>query len=302
MEEFEIAAMIYANQQKENVRYKCMSTHLLPEPVTQIITNEFLSSFRETGISTAWDIKDFDQNKGWLADIRAYTFKRAITIEGPSAFYGGPYGPNAWTVEGGLCSMGAASYSHSPLPEGMVVGRYCSIGKGLRFLDFSHPTDWVSSSVAFFKPTGVNSTSALANLADRLISLENSSMTRMEFNPRQGKEYPHIGHDVWIGENVTLAMGITIGTGSIIAAGSIVTRNVPPYAIVAGVPAAIRKYRFDQELTQELLSVEWWKYCFSDFSGLDIKKPGNFVNNLKSLIKKEEISSWKPRTLQLPLK
>src|SRR5690606_21389214 len=122
-----------------------------------------------------------------------------------------------WTAEGGLCTMGAASYSHSPLPEGLVVGRYCSLGKGLRFLDFAHPSEWASTSVAFFRPMQVSTTSCLATLIDRLGHDTDPSFERAEFNPRLGRDYPTIGHDVWIGENVALALGATIGTGAVIA-------------------------------------------------------------------------------------
>jgi len=267
---------------------------MLATPVTLEITKELLARFNAAGISTSWDIEQFDQMQGWLAELKAYTFNRSITIEGPCAFYGGPYAPNAWSAEGGLCSMGAASYSHSPLPEGVSVGRYCSIGKGLRFLDFSHPTGWLSSSVVFFKPVGVNSVSALAHLSDRLIEDKTSGTARKEFDPKLGRDYPQIGHDVWIGENVSLAMGIHVGTGAI------VTRDVPPYAVVSGVPALVRRYRFDEDIVRDLLALEWWKYCFADFEGLDVTQPRIFINGMMKKIAERTIQEWQPAVLTLP--
>lgn len=56
----------------------------------------------------------------------------------------------------------------------------------------------------------------------------------------------HIGNDVWIGLNATILDGVTIGDGAIVAAGAVVTKDVPPYAVVAGVPAKIIKYRFTE--------------------------------------------------------
>ncbi len=71
-----------------------------------------------------------------------------------------------------------------------------------------------------------------------------------------------IGHDVWIGANSVIMPGISVGNGAIIAAGAVVTKNVPDYAIVAGVPAKILKYRFDEKTIQELLQIQWWNFDF----------------------------------------
>lgn len=67
-----------------------------------------------------------------------------------------------------------------------------------------------------------------------------------------------IGNDVWIGYGVTIVNNITVGDGAVIAAGSVVTKDVPPYAIVGGVPAKILRYRFDEDIRKTLLKLEWW--------------------------------------------
>ena len=69
-----------------------------------------------------------------------------------------------------------------------------------------------------------------------------------------------IENDVWIGANSTVMSGIKIGNGAIVAAGSTVTKNVPPYAIVAGNPAKVVKYRFTDEQIKKLLSIAWWDW------------------------------------------
>jgi hypothetical protein len=69
---------------------------------------------------------------------------------------------------------------------------------------------------------------------------------------------PHIGNDVWIGGGVIVLQGTTIGDGAVIAAGAVVTRDVAPYAVVAGVPARVLKYRFSPEQVEYLLRLRWW--------------------------------------------
>ncbi len=68
-----------------------------------------------------------------------------------------------------------------------------------------------------------------------------------------------IGNDVWIGERVMIMGGITIGDGAVVGAGAIVTKDVPPYAIVAGVPAKIIRYRFPEIVVVKLLQLRWWE-------------------------------------------
>lgn len=68
----------------------------------------------------------------------------------------------------------------------------------------------------------------------------------------------HIGNDVWIGTRVLIMGGVKIGNGAVVAAGAVVTKDVPPYAIVGGVPARIIKYRFSEDVIQKLESSKWW--------------------------------------------
>lgn len=67
-----------------------------------------------------------------------------------------------------------------------------------------------------------------------------------------------IGNDVWIGANAIVMPGITISDGAIVGAGAVVTKDVPAYAIVAGIPAKIIKYRFGITTIKELLKIKWW--------------------------------------------
>lgn len=69
-----------------------------------------------------------------------------------------------------------------------------------------------------------------------------------------------VGNDVWIGTKAVILSGVTIGDGAVIGAGSIVTKNIPPYSVAAGVPAAVIKFRFSQSICKRLLELQWWNW------------------------------------------
>ena len=79
-----------------------------------------------------------------------------------------------------------------------------------------------------------------------------------------------IGNDVWIGAGVNVLRGVTIGNGAVVGAGAVVTKSVPEYAIVAGNPARIIKYRFTPDVVQKVNDSRWW-----DFSDDEINEKYN---------------------------
>lgn len=80
-----------------------------------------------------------------------------------------------------------------------------------------------------------------------------------EFEDKTNKKI-EIGNDVWIGTNAIILPGVKIGDGAVIGAGAVVTKDVPPYAIVGGVPAKLIRYRFEHNIIQSLLEIKWWNW------------------------------------------
>ena len=125
------------------------------------------------------------------------------------------------------------------LPNGTSVGNYCSLAEGIQVFRRNHPTDRITQHPFFYN--------AEAGLLDR------DSIPRVEDNPLS------IGHDVWIGQSVIIAPGCrVIGDSSVIAAGAVVTKDVPPFAIVGGIPGRFLRWRLSEELRAKWVQSEWW--------------------------------------------
>jgi virginiamycin A acetyltransferase len=119
------------------------------------------------------------------------------------------------------------------------IGNFCSIARNVTFcLAHNHRTDWIST-YPFHKYFKNN------------IFIEGYPQVRGDII---------INNDVWIGVNAFFLAGVTVGNGAVIGACSVVTKDVPPYAIVAGIPAKIIKYRFDEEIIYELEKIKWWDW------------------------------------------
>lgn len=113
------------------------------------------------------------------------------------------------------------------------IGNYCSIANHVRIGQGEHAIDEISTN---------------ARLSDKNDSKYLVSKPLV------------IGHDVWIGVDAIIRRGVTIGTGAVIGANSFVNKDVPEFAVVAGIPAKIIKYRFDEKTRENILASKYWEY------------------------------------------
>lgn len=137
-------------------------------------------------------------------------------------------------IDIGLYSYGC--FSPEKIPAGTLIGRYCSFARGILILNGSHPITFKSTHPFFYNPS--------LGYADKLL-IQRTKIA--------------IGNDVWIGANATILPSVShIADGAVIGAGSVVTKNVPPFAVVAGNPSQIIRYRFKEETIRKIVQSGWW--------------------------------------------
>lgn len=156
----------------------------------------------------------------------------------------------AWTDVGAHCSVSESTlgdYSYLAGHVSMVwtdVGKFTSIAAQTRINPGNHPT-W-------------------------RVTQHHSTYRRIQYGFGEAEDEAFfqwrkdhrcvIGHDVWIGHGVTVIAGKKIGTGAVIGSGAVVTKDIPPYAVAVGVPARVIKYRFPDEVIEQLLDSAWWDW------------------------------------------
>lgn len=155
-------------------------------------------------------------------------FEGANSIADRSAFFG---------------KMGYGSYMADNCSISANIGRFTSIGPEVRTPTGRHP----------FKEPYVTTSPMFFSLRKQSMYTFASKSLFEEFLP-----IVQIGNDCWIGMRVIIVGGVSIGDGAVVLAGAVVTKDVPPYAIVGGVPAKIIGYRYDDETIKFLLKTQWW--------------------------------------------
>lgn len=174
-------------------------------------------------------------------------FKNAIIDRGSTFTHDVQIGNNSHIFSGNTINhskIGNYSYCNKNcLVQNAIIGNYCSIANDVLIGLGRHPLDKFSTSPVFYKKNNV--------LKSNNIDVKDTNFD--EYKPIK------IGNDVWIGARAIIMDGVTIANGAVIAAGAIVTKDIPAYAIAAGVPSKIIRYRFRDTVIQKLEESKWWE-------------------------------------------
>jgi acetyltransferase-like isoleucine patch superfamily enzyme len=131
------------------------------------------------------------------------------------------------------------------------IGKFCSIGPNFCCGMGIHPTNGISTSPMFYSTARQN------------------GLTMCSENKIAESKKTIIGNDVFIGANVTVLDGVRIEDGAVIGAGAVVTKDVPPYAVAVGVPAEVKRYRFDEKTIAELMESRWWDKGIDEYKRVE---------------------------------
>jgi phosphonate metabolism protein (transferase hexapeptide repeat family) len=125
-----------------------------------------------------------------------------------------------------------------------TIGKFCAVAANARLNALNHPMERISQHKITYRP---NEYFVYAKV-DKA------------FREKRQNSRAVIGHDVWIGHGAIVLPGISIGHGAVVAAGAVVTKNVEPYAVVAGVPAKRIKWRFEKLIRERIIQLAWWDW------------------------------------------
>ncbi|HEX3430733.1 MAG TPA: CatB-related O-acetyltransferase [Rhizomicrobium sp.] len=190
--------------------------------------------------------------------------------------------------------LGAFSYAVSGYYSEVAIGRYTSIGEQVQIGRSNHAMTWISTSPFFY-------------LRERVFAVGDGFAEAQAYQSYSAPARPHakatafktvtIGNDVWIGHGAFIKPGVTIGDGAVIGAMSVVTKDVPPYAIVAGNPAMVKRIRLDPGTVAAMLLLQWWRFAPWQLAEIDFSDPEKALAPLRELAGREK--PYAPEPLKL---
>lgn len=211
-------------------------------------------------INSSLGLKSHGINVVWPTTLTSGWPIEPIKVEAPMQFRGG-------VID--IREIGAFSYfgeGHSMLLYINKIGRFCAIAPQVTTGLSEHSIDSLTAHPMFsWKFDDWEASNELYEDAQFISDLQqkkdsmNKKSTRIE-----------IGNDVWIGVGAYISRGVKIGDGAVIAAKSVVTKDVPPYTVVGGVPARVIRQRFNDNEIEKLMDLKWWEYGPLILKNIDI--------------------------------
>ncbi|MFD0463207.1 CatB-related O-acetyltransferase [Microvirga aerilata] len=187
---------------------------------------------------------------------------------------------------GAFCSISGGRLGN------VSIGRYCSIAPDVMIGANEHPTDWLTTSRIAYQPE-------LHSWAEFLAPERVPEIAANRRDPGDIGKMTVLGNDVWIGQDVFIKAGVRIGDGAVIAARSVVTRDVPPYSIVGGVPAKVLKMRFDPHTISRLTALQWWRFSIFDIYDINFQTIGSALDEIQRRIDSHQIQEYRPKKITL---
>jgi acetyltransferase-like isoleucine patch superfamily enzyme len=186
--------------------------------------------------------------------------------------------------------IGAFSHFNAGRIGDVHIGRYSAVGADVVIGMHEHPTDWLSTSRLMYQPE-LHDFRITAGAHD-LQALQSKKRTFTEFS-----KVTTIGNDVLVGQGVYFKGGVTVGDGAVIGARSVVVKDVPPYAIVAGSPAKVKRYRFPDQIIERLLALKWWRFSLFDFYGLPFDNIEAALDAIEDLVARGVVQEYQPKII-----
>ena len=196
-----------------------------------------------------------------------------------------------WTGYEHSLHLGAFSYQVSGYCFAARIGRYTSMGEQVQIGRQNHPLTWASTSPAFY-------------MHDQVFALDGGFAGAEQYHdyrfknsqPPTKAKITTIGNDVWIGHGALICAGVTIGDGAVVAAHAVVAKDVPPYAVVAGNPAVIKRFRLPPMLISPFLRTRWWRYAPWQLAHLDAANPEKFIQGVAAM---KDVAPFDPSVIDL---